>query len=188
MEQCVDIAFNQRYSLLLDLSRAELGEAMAQTTADGLGSVHLGIGPDGNVLDSTGVNVAGDIAAEQVNLGRRAILVNELDVLEPVGVGHETSLGLGGGGDAIGVSAGLGPLGTGGLLDGGLGAEDGGGGDGRGAAASKGRAEGRGRSGGEEEGEGRDAHLGVVGVDWRDAKNNDAALAESFGAGRGLVH
>ena len=64
------ITFKRRYSLLLDLSGAKLGEAMAQTTADRLRSIHLSVRTDGDVLNTTGIYVAGDISSKQINLGR----------------------------------------------------------------------------------------------------------------------
>lgn len=99
---------------------------MAQTAADGLRSVHLGIGPNGDVLNARGINVGRHVAAEEVDFGGGTVLVSELDILQSIGVGHEAGLDLGGGGNSVLVSTGLGPLGAGGLLHGGLGAKDGG--------------------------------------------------------------
>lgn len=67
--------------MLLNLARSKLGPAMGESTTDRLGSVHFGVGSDGDEFLSS-LNVRGDNSSEKVNDGGISGRVQELDVRE----------------------------------------------------------------------------------------------------------
>lgn len=67
---------------------------MGESTRDGLGSIHLGVGAHGNEFSAIGILVGGDIATKEIDLRRGpSIGVNQLDVFQSTAIGHETTFG-----------------------------------------------------------------------------------------------
>lgn len=65
---------------------------MGESTRDGLGSIHLGVGADGDEFSAIGIFVGGDIATKEIDLRRgTSIGVDQLDVFQSIAIGHETS-------------------------------------------------------------------------------------------------
>mmetsp|Transcript_27926 Transcript_27926/g.43368 ORF Transcript_27926/g.43368 Transcript_27926/m.43368 type:complete len:347 (+) Transcript_27926:122-1162(+) len=78
-------------TVLLDLTGTELGPAVAETSTDGLASIDLGIGSDGNVLNAIN-NVRGDHTSKQIHItGSTSLGVDELDIFQTLIIGHEAS-------------------------------------------------------------------------------------------------
>jgi len=76
-------------SMLLDLSGAELRPAVRKSTTDGLGSIHLGIGPHSDIF-LTSCDVRSDHSSEEVDVRSVAFGIGQTDVFEPVIVRHES--------------------------------------------------------------------------------------------------
>ena len=100
--------------MLLDFPGAKLRPAVAQSPTNGFGSIHFGIGTDGNEFSAIAIAKGGDASAIEINFRRGTRFgMDQLDIVQTTVVGKGTRFhGAGGFGRTTGHAPRFQPLGT----------------------------------------------------------------------------
>ena len=101
--------------MLLDFPGAKLRPAVAQSPTNGFGSIHFGIGTDGNEFGAITIAKGGDASSIEINFRRGTRFgMDQLDIVQATVVGKGTRFhGAGCFGRTTGHASRFQPLGTG---------------------------------------------------------------------------